>query len=124
LIKSPEVSVFFPGDTAVGPHFAEVRVLAGAPIDLALMPLGPTEPRGFMRSIHLNARDTLDMSEVLEAKKVYPIHWGAFGLGQKPEVDDITALRDVWRGDSLVVLNVGEYLEWDGSEFRLPERFR
>jgi L-ascorbate metabolism protein UlaG (beta-lactamase superfamily) len=124
LITASDISIYFPGDTAVGPHFAEVRELAGKPIDLALMPIGPTEPARMMRTVHLNAQDTFDMSEILQARKVYPIHWGAFSLGEKPAVDDIVALRNVWRGDTLEIINVGYYLEWNGAEFVLPDSLR
>jgi L-ascorbate metabolism protein UlaG (beta-lactamase superfamily) len=116
LIKA-DIAVYFPGDTGIGPHFHEVRQVAGRPIDLVMMPIGPTQPVAMMRAVHLNPEDAVDAAEALEARCVFPIHWGAFGLGTKPEVDDITALRNVWRGDNLFVIDVGEGFEWDGQAF-------
>jgi L-ascorbate metabolism protein UlaG (beta-lactamase superfamily) len=123
LIKS-DVIVYFPGDSAIGPHFAEVREIAERPIDLALMPLGPSEPKWMMRRSHLDARDVFAMAQVLQARRVYPIHWGCFALGQKPEISDITQLRLAWSGENLEVLRVGEFLEWEDGQFVLPERLR
>jgi L-ascorbate metabolism protein UlaG (beta-lactamase superfamily) len=109
--------VYFPGDTGIGPHFREVREVAGRAIDLALLPIGPTQPPAMMRAVHLNPEDTVDAAEALEARCVFPIHWGAFGLGVKPEVDDVTAMRQAWRGDTLMVIDVGEAVEWNGEAF-------
>jgi len=118
LFQYQEKSVFFPGDTGIGPHFAEVREYNGRPIDLALMPIGPQEPTDIMRAVHLNPDDAIDMSEVLEARVTIPIHWGTFGLGMKPAVDDITLFKRNWRGGKLIVLKAGGYLEWNGEEFQ------
>jgi L-ascorbate metabolism protein UlaG (beta-lactamase superfamily) len=72
----------------------------------------------------MDACDVFDMSQVLEARKVYPIHWGCFALGLKPEIDDITQLTQAWTGDNLEVLRVGEFVQWENGEFALPERLR
>jgi L-ascorbate metabolism protein UlaG (beta-lactamase superfamily) len=59
------------------------------------------------------------MALVLEAKIVYPIHYGTFALGKPADVDDRTALRNAWKGDNLRILDVGEHVEWNGNEFGL-----
>jgi L-ascorbate metabolism protein UlaG (beta-lactamase superfamily) len=111
------VSVFFAGDTAIGPQFAEVREYVGGAIDLALLPIGPQEPSDWMRVAHMGPRDAFEMAGVLEARAVYPIHYGAFPFGPKPEFDDATQLRRVWEGDALIVVGVGQHVVWNGERF-------
>lgn len=101
------ISIYFGGDTALGPHFREVRDFVGRPIDLALMPVGPLNPPGMMRSVHLNLQDVKDMSDVLQAKVVIPIHYGTFPLGREVETPDLVLLRRCWTNDSLLPLITG-----------------
>jgi L-ascorbate metabolism protein UlaG (beta-lactamase superfamily) len=117
LIRQGEVSVYFAGDTAIGPQFREVREYVGRPIDLALLPIGPQEPSDWMRLRHMGPKDAFDMAVVLEARAVCPIHYGAFPFGPKPEFDDATKVRQVWEGDSLHVIGVGGRVVWDGGRF-------
>jgi L-ascorbate metabolism protein UlaG (beta-lactamase superfamily) len=121
LIERDNISVYFPGDTAIGPHFREVREAVGRPIDLAMMPIGPKEPTDMMRVVHLNPEDALDMSGVLEAQSVFPIHYGSFGFGAKPEgEDEITELRRRFRearNETLHVIETGRRVEWTGERF-------
>jgi L-ascorbate metabolism protein UlaG (beta-lactamase superfamily) len=65
--------------------------------------------------------DAFDMSQVLEARAVYPIHYGSFPFGPRPAFDDVTQVRRVWEGDNLYVINGGEHLVWNGSVFELPQ---
>jgi L-ascorbate metabolism protein UlaG (beta-lactamase superfamily) len=121
LISASNVSIYFAGDTAIGPQFAEVRNHVGRPIDLALLPIAPQEPSDWMRIVHMGPADAFDMSQVLEARAVYPIHYGSFPFGPRPAFDDVTQVRRVWEGDNLYVINGGEHLVWNGSVFELPQ---
>lgn len=121
LIESDKVSVYFPGDTAVGPHFQEVRDTAQRQIDLVMMPIGPQEPDGMMRWVHLSPAEAHDMALVLGSKVVYPIHYGTFALGTRPKRSDLEVLLEAWTEDNLKVLPIGGYVEWNGEMFDLPE---
>ena len=125
LISSPDVVVYFPGDTAAGGHFAEVKEVSERPVDLALMPIGPQEPKEMMRLVHMNPEDAMVMSRMLGARTVVPIHYGVFSLGAHPEVDDLTLLRSHWEsggeGIALNPLPVGGYVEWNGQQFAIRE---
>lgn len=113
------ISIYFGGDTALGPHFQEVRNFVGRPIDLALMPVGPQNPESVMRTVHLNPQDVKDMSDVLEAKVVIPIHYGTFPLGHEIETPDLELIRRLWTSDTLLPLKTGGRAEMqinsDGS---------
>jgi L-ascorbate metabolism protein UlaG (beta-lactamase superfamily) len=116
LIERDNISVYFPGDSAIGPHFQEVRNAVGKPVDLVLMPVGPV-----CANRHLTAEDAFDMSVVLEAQSVVPIHFGSFGYGPKPPgQDDITEFRRYFQNENnntLHVLDLGQRVEWNGGRF-------
>ena len=127
LIEYKNIIIYFPGDTAIGPHFNEVAELSGKPIDLVSMPVGPKEPVKMMRSVHVDAEDALQMSDILKAKTVVPIHWGVFPLGLEPEIPDIDAIsncfHNVNQDHRLKKLKVGGVLEWnsDSQAFQIIE---
>lgn len=115
LIKNG-IKIYFPGDSAVGPHFKEINETFGG-VDLAMMPIGPQEPSDTMKAVHMDPKDAYEMSLNLHAKKVFPIHYGTFPLGLEPKIDDITLLKKVWGNDGLSIIQIGEFLEWNGKEF-------
>jgi L-ascorbate metabolism protein UlaG (beta-lactamase superfamily) len=120
LVTTPDISIYFAGDTAIGPQFAEVRAHVGRPIDLAMLPVAPQEPSDWMRVMHMGPQDAFDMSRALEARAMYPIHYGSFTFGPKPEFPAPIKIRMVWEGDGLHVLGVGEHLVWNGTLFVPP----
>jgi L-ascorbate metabolism protein UlaG (beta-lactamase superfamily) len=70
-------SVFFGGDSALTPEFAEIG--SRYSIDLALLPIGHYRPSSFRRA-HMSPEDALEALEMLGAKRMVPIHWGVFRL--------------------------------------------
>ena len=115
--EKQKIDVYFPGDTAVGPHFEELRNTLYKQIDLAMMPIGPIEPRGMMRTVHMDSKDAYEMNLIMCPKKVFPIHYGTFPLGLEPKKTDIEELKDAWKGENLDILIVGDFVEWNGNEF-------
>lgn len=80
LVRQPEASVFFAGDTGMSPHFAEIRARYGTP-DLALLPIGAYLPRWFMEPQHISPAEALDAHDALGARHTMAIHFGTFALG-------------------------------------------
>ena len=117
LFEFNNISIYFPGDTGIGPHFLEIKEYLNKPLDLALMPIGPQEPSNIMRAVHLNPLDAIDMSLIMNSKAFLPIHWGCFGLGMKPEINDIDLLRQNWISGDLFILKVGGCLKWNNYKF-------
>lgn len=121
LIESPEICVYFPGDTAVGDHFAEIKETFERQVDLVAIPIGPQNPHDTMRTVHVGPDEAFAMTRDLGAKLAFPIHYGTFPLGLKTEIDDIELLKQTWEGDNLVIVPVGGYLAWNGESFIMPE---
>jgi L-ascorbate metabolism protein UlaG (beta-lactamase superfamily) len=83
VIKGKERSFYFGGDSGYAPFYRELGHKYG-PFDAAAMPIGPVEPRDFMRPVHLDPADAIQAYLELRAKIFIPIHWGTFPLGMDP----------------------------------------
>lgn len=121
LIQYKDCSIYHPGDSAIGPHFSEIRNFVGKPIDIAFMPIGPQNPPEVMRPVHMNPEDVKNMSDILEAKSVVPIHYGCFALGQQVDTPDLVVLKRLWEGDNLYPIKVGGRIENINGRFIVPE---
>jgi L-ascorbate metabolism protein UlaG (beta-lactamase superfamily) len=71
--------IYFAGDTAYTPFFAEIRERLG-PIDLALLPIGAYEPRWFMQTVHMNPAEAVQAHLDLGAPASVAMHFGTFQL--------------------------------------------
>jgi L-ascorbate metabolism protein UlaG (beta-lactamase superfamily) len=110
VIESGNRIVYFAGDTAFGPHFAQIREMFGSP-RLALLPIGAYEPRWFMSPVHMGPDEAVRAHEILGAETSVAIHHGTFQLAD----DGLdTAKKELLaRGpqDSFLVLNNGQFAD-------------
>ena len=88
--------IFFAGDSGYGPHFHDVRRRCG-PVDLALLPIGAYEPRWFMKDVHMNPAEAVQVHLDLEAQQSIAMHFGTFRLTAEGISDPIAALEDALR---------------------------
>ncbi len=84
VIRGPSGAVYFAGDTAMGPHFAEIAERMG-PIRLAILPIGAFRPEWFMGSVHMSPTDAVMAHEILRASTSVAMHFGTFPLGDDGE---------------------------------------
>ncbi|MCW5625314.1 MAG: MBL fold metallo-hydrolase [Burkholderiales bacterium] len=82
-LDAPTFSFFFAGDTGYSEDFAEIRRRLG-PVDLAALPIGAYEPRWFMKVMHINPDDAVQIHLDLEARHSVAMHWGTFILTDEP----------------------------------------
>lgn len=84
--------VFFAGDTGYFVGFKEFgRLWPG--LDLAILPLGASQPRWFMHYVHMDAAEALTALDDLGAKRMVPGHWGVIKLGDEPPSWPLQDLR-------------------------------
>jgi N-acyl-phosphatidylethanolamine-hydrolysing phospholipase D len=114
-----ERRIYFAGDTAYFPGFPEIGQRYG-PFDVALLPIGSTEPRSFMQYHHMNASDAVqafqDLYSRIEVRRkplMIPMHWGTYKLTIDPIDEPPQALRGAWSdaglpNDQLRILRHGE----------------
>jgi L-ascorbate metabolism protein UlaG (beta-lactamase superfamily) len=84
--------LYFAGDTAYGPFFADVRRRLG-PIDLALLPIGAYEPRWFMKAVHMNPDEAVQAHLDLQAAASIGMHFGTFQLTTEGIDEPVHALN-------------------------------
>lgn len=113
-----DVRVYFAGDTAWGPHFAQVRERLGPPT-LALLPIGAYLPRWFMHSQHVDPEDAVLAHIALGATQSVAIHWGTFDQSDEgmyePAGELLLALRrQGLPPSSFVALENGESVQIEG----------
>lgn len=82
VVNTPNFNYFFTGDTA----YCEIFKLIGekfGPFDLAAIPIGAYEPRWFMKDVHCNPEEAVQIHLDLGAKQSVAIHHGTFPMADE-----------------------------------------
>ena len=74
LVQSPTVTVWIVGDTELYPEMADLPAVAGAPIDIAVIPVGGWAPR--LSGGHLGPAEAAEACARVGARWAVPVHWG------------------------------------------------
>lgn len=112
IVQTPNKSVYHAGDSAYFEGFKEIGQRYD--IDIALLPIGAYEaPSG--RDVHLNPEEALQAYLDLGAKKLIPMHYATFPLGnEEPHEPEERFLREADRLgvlDQILILDPGEGVE-------------
>jgi N-acyl-phosphatidylethanolamine-hydrolysing phospholipase D len=103
--------ILFPGDTAWFDGLSTIGDDYG-PFDVAAIPIGAYEPRGFMKFSHINVEEAVQMKDAVKAKQAVPIHWGTFPLTIEPILEPkeklLHSMKDRQDRDSFVPWLIGE----------------
>jgi len=111
--------IYFGGDTAYANHFKDIANKFKN-IDLALLPIGPCEPRKFLYTTHINAEEAGKALLDLKAKSLIPMHWGTFHFGSDHFNTPIKQIHNWWQDHkkllnkeqiTLNILKIGETLK-------------
>ena len=113
LVEIDGVRFWFGGDTGYNDiQFKEIGKRF-APIDIAAIPIGAYEPRWFMKDMHVNPEEALNIHEDIGARWSFGVHWGTFQLTDEAPLDprkDLLKFRDQ-KGlseDEFTTLAIGE----------------
>jgi L-ascorbate metabolism protein UlaG (beta-lactamase superfamily) len=122
MIESPCARLYFGGDTAYWTHFSEIKNEFG-PIDVALLPIGPCEPRAFMNNVHLGPEQSVQAFIDLDAQTFIPMHWGTFFFGIDRFDQPIQQLINAWKMQSNNLVAKQLQCLASGQHFELQSRF-
>lgn len=98
VIQSRDENIFFSGDSGYGSHFKEIGKRFG-PFDFAMIECG--QYNELWKEIHMFPEETVQASVDLKAKRMMPIHWGAFKLALHEWTDPVS--RASMKADELNV---------------------
>ena len=96
MIQANGHSIYFAGDTAYSHHFKAIAK-EFTNINVALMPIGPCEPRKYMYDTHVNAEEAGQAFLDLNAKQFIPMHWGTFHFGTDAFETPIKRIQRWWK---------------------------
>jgi len=96
MIEYNNYKIYFAGDTAYASHFRQIA-REYPDIDVALMPVGPCEPREKMCSSHISSEEAGDGFLELGARHFIPMHWGTFHFGTDFFETPIIRLNNWWK---------------------------
>lgn len=98
--RATDRTLWFAGDTAWGPHFAEIAELIG-PVDWALLPIGAYKPPFMMRAAHMNPQEAVKAFNTLRAETLVPMHHGTFDLSDEPASEPVRVTEQLARSGGL-----------------------
>lgn len=77
VLKTPNMKIFYSGDSGYGDHFADIGNIYG-PFDLAIMECGQYSK--YWPNSHMTPEQVVQASLDLKAAKLMPGHWSKFSL--------------------------------------------
>jgi L-ascorbate metabolism protein UlaG (beta-lactamase superfamily) len=93
MIQTGASDVLFAGDSAMGPHWHDIRERLSPPA-IAMLPVGAYEPRWFMAGAHMNPAEAVQAHHDLGAHRSVGMHFGTFQLTDEPIEAPLQALSE------------------------------
>jgi L-ascorbate metabolism protein UlaG (beta-lactamase superfamily) len=113
VVEYHGLSFYFGGDTAFDRQVFQETRARFPDLSVALLPICPTEPRGFMRRTHMDSLEALEAFAVLGARHMVPVHFDTFINSDDLPGDCPRLLREHIReqglpDDLVAILAIGE----------------
>jgi len=83
MMQIADKRIYFLGDTGYAPFFKDAGEAFG-PIDCALIPIGAYRPRWYMHSVHVDAKEAVQIHRDIRSRFSIASHWGTFALADEP----------------------------------------
>jgi L-ascorbate metabolism protein UlaG (beta-lactamase superfamily) len=113
LIETPDVRIYFAGDTGYAGHFNDIYDTFGE-IDYCLLPIGAYRPAYIMKENHMNPEEAVQAFHDLRGRVLIPMHYGTFDLADEPIGEPVRWLQRLDAEDqidgTLIVPAAGEII--------------
>lgn len=115
LLQTPSRRILIGGDSGYDTHFAEIGKRFG-PIDLAILESGQYDKS--WEYIHMLAGKVVPAAIDLNAKMLFPVHWGKFSLANHPWDEPPTIVTAAAKKAGLPVITpmIGEKVNLDNPQ--------
>ncbi|SNR56653.1 L-ascorbate metabolism protein UlaG, beta-lactamase superfamily [Maribacter sedimenticola] len=112
VINLGNEKIFFSGDSGYGSHFQKIGDKFG-PFDFAMMECG--QYNELWKAIHMMPEETAQASIDVRAKRMMPIHWGAFKLAMHPWTEPIerVSIKAKELGVDMIAPKIGQPIYLD-----------
>jgi len=117
MIEVGGQTIYFGGDTANWKHFEQIAQEFPR-IDVALMPVGPCEPRNWMEKAHLSPEQAGKAFLTLNAQHFIPMHWGTFFFGIDYYEQPIERLLQWWKSNESLLGTKQLHINKMGKQFK------
>ena len=113
VVEGDGLSIIHTGDTGFSQDFRDIGERLG-PFDMAFIPIGSYAPRWFMKTMHADVPEAVQIRSDLRAARAIGMHWGTFeSLADEPldEPPRVLARQREQHGlseDQFDVLKIGE----------------
>ncbi|MFA5075277.1 MAG: MBL fold metallo-hydrolase [Candidatus Babeliales bacterium] len=117
MIEFNGFKIYFAGDTAYSGHFTQISE-EFKNINIALMPLGPVEPRRLQKYSHIDGHQAIQGFIDLKAEHFVAMHWGTYCLGSDDFYDPINCVKKAWQEKSNLLQNKKLHLIGFGEQLK------
>ncbi len=113
---TPELKIFYTGDTGHGKHLSEIAEKLG-PFDLSIMDVGQFNPDGWPH-IHLLPEYAAKAAEELGSKRLLPCHNSKFAIALHPWKAPLNMIEEASKGKDykLITPMIGEIIDLNNHE--------
>jgi N-acyl-phosphatidylethanolamine-hydrolysing phospholipase D len=87
VLEIGDKTIWYSGDTGYNPHQFNEIGREFKTIDLALISIGAYEPRWFMKEMHINPAEAVQIHQDIKSLHSIAVQWGTFQLTSEP-IDD------------------------------------
>lgn len=99
-LRGADHRVYFSGDTAMFPGFADIGERLG-PFDLAMIEAGAYNP--LWRDVHIGPEQAIVAAQMVRAERLLPVHWGTFDLSLHGWTEPIERITEAAKRASIPV---------------------
>ena len=86
-----------------------------------MIPIGAYAPRSFMKSMHVNPSEAIEIHRDIQSKKSFAMHWGTFPLTAEPILEPPQRLRVALKKSGLPIDSFLTPVLGETTILRLPD---